>query len=192
MTEDNDGSPGFRETRDSVGNHIVKLSGVAGDALSQVRLTAAATALLESSHELRWVVMKAQELRLPEDEFEIVIGVKVERGYGRAVDVKYLPPAIVDAANQNMMSADIVNEEKTAIAKISVRVVAVELAFKWWGHSPKPTSTVPNTVTIPVAFPVAVLNPQQNQAVWRTKIRWLMTELVLARYGLDSYREIRT
>jgi hypothetical protein len=171
----------------------VALSGKVGEALPRVRLTAAAAALLEHSRQLRWVVERVEQLRLPEDEFEVQVGVKVERRHGRRhwrgldLELRFLPPAMVGDADRAAMS----ERPEAGLAKVGVRLAAVELLVTW-----KSSREDGFDVTVPAAFPAAfpasvIEDDGQNEAAWRSKVRWLMAELVLARYGLDSYREHR-
>ena len=167
----------------------IEVSFVASGAASEVRLTAAASALLASSPPLRWVVSRAQELRLPSPEFEVEVGVKVERGYGHALEMRLLPEAVVEQAAKSVMSRADVITPGGELVKVSVRLVAVELLFTWRRIDPWLSR---DQVSIPCSFPVAVLeNHAQNESAWRSRVRFVMTELVLARYGLDSYRDLK-
>lgn len=159
----------------------------------EVRLTAAATAMRGEGWEVEWVVKHAMALLLPWPEFGIEVGVKVERGYGRALEPRLLPAALVDEASRNILPradelAVVHNADETTtqkLAKVSVRLIAVELVFTWRGDDAQR-----GNVSVPCSFPVAVLsNSAQNESAWRSKVRFVMTELVLARYGLDSYRD---
>lgn len=153
-----------------------------GTVQGECRLTALATALRgEKGNRIEWLVKKVCELGLPADEFTCTVGVKVKRGWRSSAPTRLLPEPLQALATVERVPG---STELVAPDTITVDVVAYELLVKW-----RAGGTV---IAIPSAWNASVLeNHGQDEAAFRSRIRWVMTELMLARYGLDSYREPR-
>lgn len=148
----------------------------------ECRLTPLATAMRAGTNRIDWLIAKVTALGLEPAEFTFTIGVKVKRGYGVRVATHLLPPREQQKVS-NFLAGGTSTDIET-VDKMRWDIVAYELLTEWHAGDTRPT------VAIPVAWPASVLeNHGQDEAAFRTKMRWLFTELMLARYGLDSYRE---
>ena len=173
----------------------ITLRGTVGRVEGSVRLTELATAVRASGNAptLEWLVREVSALGLPSEEFRCTVGLKVKRGYRVSIATRLLPAAL--ATEQELENERKALEAGTpALAKVGnvkVDVAAYELLVQWNVDPFTTDGTVP-TVAIPVSWTADVLERHgQREAAFRTRVRWLMTELMLARYGLDSYKEAR-
>jgi hypothetical protein len=154
----------------------------------ECRLTALATALREQpGNRVEWLAQKVCGLCLPPEEFACTVGVKVKKGWRFSVQERLLPGPGSDAL------ATVKPDAVVPAGAVTVDVVAYELLVEWRVSAPDPDyPEYARAIAIPVSWAASVLeNPGQDEAAFRSKVRWLMTELMLARYGVDSYREQR-
>lgn len=132
-----------------------------------VQLTPAAASIRDDDHKLRWLEERLRDLKLPPEEFLIEIGVKGKRsGWGVAVR----PDSLALWGG----------ETTTALTRVRVEVTDYLIRFTW-RHAA-------GELTIPVSFPKSVLEMNRREAALVSKIRWVMTELMLGRFGLQGYR----
>lgn len=153
---------------------------------SRVVLTKLAAAVMANGrdHLLRALIRRVQDLNLPSAEFTCTIGVRVKLGWQAAVPADVVPSKDVEHA--------LVQAKTEALASgrdVTVNVVGYELLVEWSPGADE-CHSANQTIAIPV-FWNAELFERHAEAAFRTRIRWLMTELMLARFGLDGYRESR-
>ena len=137
-------------------------------AAETVVLTPAAQSVKEGrDYTVAWLERKLQEIKLPAGEFLIEIGVKGRRsGMGVAVKPDSLALFGEDAS--------------TAITRVRVEVTDYLVRFTW-RHAG-------GELTIPLSFPKNLIDSSGREAAFVSKIRWVMTELMLGRFSLQGYR----
>lgn len=132
-----------------------------------VVLTETAAALLPQDYTLEWLRNRLSDLKLPPAEFLIELGVKGHRS-GASVEVK--PDSL--ALEGGTMSG---------LIKMRVDVSDYLVRFTW--RCPQ------GQILVPFSFPRSVVEQMnQREAVFVSKIRFVMTELMLGRYAVQGYR----
>lgn len=152
---------------------------------SVVELTPAAQCFTNDA-KLLWLVSKLEGLKLPPEEFRVVVGVKLRRGYVRGGSSYTLPALGLD---REAIQVATVDGAITPTGSVSVTIVAYEALFTWARPRGSAVASDVGQVSIPVSWDATLLEWNRNEAAFRTKLRFLMTELMLASYDLDSYRD---
>lgn len=185
------------EDRSSMKNTELTVQLRVGRRGPEVRLTSAATALRATTPAIDKLVNWLVELDLPPDEFALTVGVALTRtsGWSKPVALGLLPAGELTGDEIEKLRTP-GNELTRVYARVYARVKAYELVVSWkfvtLSGQTLDVGSVPGGATIAVSWVAEVFeNPGQDRAAFRSRIRWLMTELMLARYGVDSYREDR-
>lgn len=156
-----------------------------GKDVGECRLTPLAQAMRNArTNNISALVEWVCALELPTAEFTCMVGVKVELGWGVPVDRKFLPAAL----KQQFEAEAFPQRSLTVSGQVSVKLIAYELLVEWRTDDLEQGQ---HAVSIPISWHETLLSGPMATTHFRNKIRWLMTELMLARYRLDSYREHR-
>jgi len=133
-----------------------------------VVLTETAAALLPQDYTLEWLRNRLRDLKLPPGEFLVELGVKGHRS-GASVEVKKDSLALEGGTLSGLIKV-----------RVDVTDYLVRIRWRWQAD---------RELAIPFTFPRSTIDmSNQREAIFVSKIRFVMTELMLGRYGLQGYR----